>query len=352
MNHFVTKLILPIVFIGTSLMCSTASPIIGGQQTENPPKTKRFDLFNHLDLGVTLGTTGVGVDFALPVGDMVKVRAGVAYMPPVKVPLHFDIMSYNGSEAVSEGTFAKAQELLKTMTGFDINKEVTVDGKPDMLNFKLLIDVYPFKNNKHWPFTAGVYAGPKRIATAVNSLKDAPTLVGVGMYNSLYDFFNGSDEYGAPLYMSKPIYGDYYIDPDVGDAMAQKLSGYGRMGVHMGDYKGTGKPFMMIPGNDATLRAEALVDKFRPYIGFGYGGFIDKAKRFSVSVECGAMFWGGHPKIVTYNGAKDSAEDADYPVDLTRDVENIGGKVGDYVKLIKALKVYPVLDFRISYRIF
>lgn len=316
-------------------------------------KAPRSDsnILNHLDLGLTVGTTGVGLDFALPVGNVVKVRTGVSYMPPVKVPLHFDIMSYNGSEAVTESTFEKAQALLKSMTGFDVNKEVTIDGKPDMLNFKLLVDVYPFRN-KHWHFTAGFYAGPKKIATAVNGLSEAPTLVGVGMYNSIYDFFTSVDEYGDPIYMSKPIYGDYYIDPDVGDAMRDKIMGYGRMGVHIGNYKDSGKPFMMEPGNDATLRAEAWVNRFRPYVGFGYGGFVDKAKRLSISFDCGAMFWGGHPKIITYNGVKADPNDPDYAVDLTRDVEDIGGKVGDYVKLIKALKVYPVLDFRISYRIF
>lgn len=331
--------------------------------------TVKRTLFNHADLGVTLGTTGLGVDFAMPIGDMVKVRTGFSYMPKFNVPLKFNLMSYSNG-VVTDGNFAKAQELLKGMTGFDVSQEVKVDAKPNIFTWKLLVDVYPFRNNKHWHFTAGFYLGNKKIGTAVNGLEQAPTLVGVGMYNSFYDFFTGTDEWGDPNYLSKPIYNDMYIDPEVGDAMRDKFLKYGRMGVHMGDYidqyetdaagnplldengEKVKKPFMMVPGNDATLRAEAWVDKFRPYVGFGYGGYADKAKRLYVGLEAGVMFWGGHPKIITYNGVKADPNDPDYAVDLTRDVENIHGKVGDYIKFIKALKVLPTLEFRVAYTIF
>ncbi len=349
--------ILSIILSASFLMCS-ASAFADSPDAKNK-------LFNHMDLGFTLGTPGFGFDIAMPIGDVVKVRTGISYVPPVKVPLHFNLMSYSNG-VVTDGNFSKAQELLKSMTGFDVNRNVTVDGKPDMINWKLLVDVYPFRNNKHWHFTAGFYLGNKKIATAVNGLKEAPTLVGVGMYNSLYDFFTGTDEWGDPNYLSKPIYNDVYIDPEVGDAMRDKFLGYGRMGVHMGDYvdqfitvtdengneKQVKKPFMMVPGNDATLRAEAIVNRFRPYVGFGYGSHLGKEKRLYVGFDLGAMFWGGHPKIITYNGVKEDPNDPDYAVDLTRDVENVRGKVGDYIKFVKALKVYPVLEFRISYAIF
>ncbi|MDD6132969.1 MAG: hypothetical protein PUB55_09495, partial [Bacteroidales bacterium] len=171
------------------------------------------------------------------------------------------------------------------------------------------------------------------------------TMVSVGMYNSLYDYFTSG------RFIDEPLYGDYYIDPDVGDQMAAKFSNYGRMGVHMGNFK-DGTPFYMEPGRDGTMRAEAVVNTFRPYLGFGYGGFLDKQKKFAVALECGAMFWGGNPKIITYNGVKENKDDPDYAVDLTRDVTGIKGKVGDYVSFAKALKVLPVLNFRITYNIF
>jgi hypothetical protein len=39
-------------------------------------------------------------------------------------------------------------------------------------------------------------------------------------------------------------------------------------------------------------------------------------------------------------------------MDLANDVEDINGKVGDYVKLIKGVKAFPVLNLRITRRIF
>jgi hypothetical protein len=53
------------------------------------------------------------------------------------------------------------------------------------------------------------------------------------------------------------------------------------------------------------------------------------------------MFWGGTPRIYTHDGT-----------DLSKDVENIEGKVGTYVDLLKAFKVFPVLNVRITKTIF
>jgi hypothetical protein len=39
-------------------------------------------------------------------------------------------------------------------------------------------------------------------------------------------------------------------------------------------------------------------------------------------------------------------------LNLAKDVENIGGKVGDYVDLVKGCKVFPVVNLRITRRIF
>ena len=38
-------------------------------------------------------------------------------------------------------------------------------------------------------------------------------------------------------------------------------------------------------------------------------------------------------------------------VDLVKDVRNIKGKVGDYVDVLKSFKAYPVINVRISRRL-
>lgn len=295
---------------------------------------KKTDILNHLDVGLTVGTTGIGCDFSLPITDYVKVRTGMAYMPKFNVPMHFNIMNYT-SDGMSAGSFDKARDLLNTIAGFETHEDVIINGEPNMLSFKLLFDVFPFRDNKHWHFTAGFHISGSKVGSALNDIREMQTLVSVQLYNNMYDYFT------QEKYIDSPLYNDYYIDPEVGDQLRDKFNSYGRLGVRLGTFKDTGKPYIMEPGKDGTMRAEALVNKFRPYLGFGYGGFLDKAKKWNVSFDCGVLFWGGHPRIVTHDG-----------VDLTRDVENISGKVGNYVKTAKALKAYPVLNFRIYYSVF
>ena len=111
--------------------------------------------------------------------------------------------------------------------------------------------------------------------------------------------------------------------------------------MHVGDYD-DGTPYMMEPGDDGMVRAEVKANAFKPYFGLGYGGrLLRNNDRFHVAVDLGAMFWGGSPSIVTHEG-----------VNLTNDVSNISGKVGDYVSLAKKFKVFPVLDVRFVYTIF
>ena len=86
----------------------------------------------------------------------------------------------------------------------------------------------------------------------------------------------------------------------------------------------------------------AKSNAFKPYVGFGYGGRLLKNRDdLKVSFDLGAMFWGGTPDLYVHDG-----------VNLTKDVENIGGQVGDYVDLFKVFKVYPVLQVRFTKTIF
>ncbi len=333
--------------------------------TDSVAYTPKYDskIFNHLDVGLTLGTTGFGLDLAMPATEWATVRAGVSYMPSFDVPLHLNLMNYSNA---AESTFDKAAELMKNLTGYEIDREVTVNGSPDFLNFKLMVDLHLFKNVellKNWHVTAGFFFGPEKAATALNAMGEMTTLVSVGMFNSMYDFMDGE------RYLDEPLYGSYYISPETGDALRDKFRSIGRIGVGLGTFTHTmykdlhtnqysdvapggqegvdyavcqkGDRYIMLPDVDATVSAKALANKFRPYLGIGYGGHLDKAKKFNVSVECGAMFWGGAPRVETHEG-----------VDLLNDVEGVPGKVGDYVDMAKDMKVYPVLNFRISYNIF
>lgn len=300
---------------------------------------KDFKAFNHLDVGVTLGTTGIGLDVAAPIGDYLQVRTGFEVMPRFEKNMHFNIQSFDLNGQLIETKFDKMADLLESFTGYRADPEVTMIGKPTLWNFKLLFDVFPFRN-KHWHFTAGFHWGPSDIAEAVNALEDAPSLVAVNIYNNIYDkIVNGEMIYnGATL----------------GYEQRQSIKANGRLGIHVGDYTHdvldeegnaihqAGDPYRMEPDDNCSVSAKVSVNSFKPYLGFGYGGrLLKKDDRYRVSFDAGLMFWGGTPSIITHDGTN-----------LSKDVENISGKVGDYADFISGFKVFPVLNLRITRRIF
>ena len=97
----------------------------------------------------------------------------------------------------------------------------------------------------------------------------------------------------------------------------------------------------MEPGPDHQVHVYAKSSAFKPYLGFGYGGRLVKGRDdWKVSFDAGLMFW-GKPDLYTHDGTN-----------LTKDVENVKGKVGDYVDLIGGLTVYPTISVRFTKTIF
>ena len=265
--------------------------------------------FSHMDLGVTLGTTGIGFDVQMPVHDIVKLRAGFEFMPRFTYNMHFDVESFDSEGIPTGASLDRMSELLHGFTGYEVSQSVTMKGKPTMWNFKFLVDVYPFKN-KHWHVTAGFHWGPSKIAEAVNAQEDAPSLVAIGMYNHLWEC----------AYYDEPI---------------AVIEGIGK-------YKDSEATYYMEPNENAMVYANAYTNSFKPYLGFGYEGRLIKGNdKYHIGFDAGAMFWGGTPSIITHDGTN-----------LSKDVKDINGKIGTYVDLVKGFKVFPVLNLRITRTIF
>ena len=296
------------------------------------------NIFNHLDVGLSLGSTGIGIDVSTNVTNYVRLRAGVDYMPEFTVPMSFNITSYKASEGpdggytVNESNFGKLQDLMYGITNVRVDERVDMQGRPSFWNFKFMVDVMPWAD-KRWHITAGFYLGSSKIATARNTIEEMPSLLAVNIYNHFYDFAESGAYWDEPMI---PGYDDYYMSPE----MAEKLIDRGAVGIHVGDFK-DGRPYMMRPGSDGLVRAKALVNRFRPYLGFGYCNEVGKSGRLTIGFDAGVMFWGGSPKVVTHEG-----------VDLVNDVVNVNGKVGDYVDIINTFKVFPSVNFRIAYKLF
>ena len=340
---------------------------------------KEHNIFQHLDVSLTLGTPGIGIDVASPIGNYVQVRAGYEFMPRLTKRMSFE-MTINGQPAKSydedgnrqETKFDKLKEFMYSFTGYDIEDHVDMIGKPTMNNLKFMVDVFPFKNNKHWHFTAGFYWGSSKFAEAENSTEAMVSLVSAGIYNKMYE----SAKNGDPLISFDPYQFPTLsgVSIQMPDQVRKKFLDYGEMGFVVGylthditdaegnvlmsktmvDTKGNTiqRPYIVAPDEDGMVRVTASSKSFKPYFGFGYGGnLVKKRDDWKISFDCGAMFWGGTPELVVYHGLK--LPDGSYrDISLTEDVENIGGKVGSYVKLFKSLKVYPVLSLRITKRLF
>lgn len=303
------------------------------------------NIFNHLDGSITLGTTGLGVDLAMPIGKSVQIRTGFSFFLHYEQTMHFGVEVGDDTDPkVQDEKFNKLSSTLNEMFAFEVDRNVDMKGKPTMKNFKLLVDVFPFRN-KHWHVTTGFFTGPSTVATAENAAYDATSLVSVAIYNNLYERVMESWESQIsddPNVLPKPFINLNGQQMYASEDLYNKFKSYGRMGVHVGDYKDTDLPYRMEPDANNMVSCKIKVNRFRPYLGFGYGGKMSKrSDRNWISFDCGAMFWGGTPQVITHDG-----------VDLAKDVHNISGKVGDYVRLFKGIKVYPVLDLRLTHRIF
>ena len=340
--------------------------------------------FQHVDLSVTTGSTGIGFDLATPLASFLQFRTGFSFMPRVEVPMSFEVMVGNDI-STSASKFNKLSGFLSSFTGYKVDRFIDVIGKPTMWNWNVMFDVYPLRHNKHWHITAGFFLGPSRIAKAYNTTEDMPSLMAVSIYNNLYDKLHGLSElevYGTNIFdlssLGEKYKGISILEPDDKKMLQQALEKAGRMGMQVGRYthdiyyeedvyetvlefddesgeeyevqklahaKGDvkyhmGEPYVMEPDENSMAKAEIHVNSFKPYVGIGYNGRLLKHNdHYRIGFECGAMFWGGTPSIKTHDGT-----------DLANDVATIPGKIGDYVKFIKGIKVYPVMNLRVSYR--
>jgi len=320
-------------------------------------QTTTKGMFNHMDVGLTIGTPGIGFDLAMPVGDYIRLRTGMSFMPRIEVPMTFDIQ-VGDDPSTSSSKFKRMSTMLQSFTGQPVEDHVNMEGKAKMWNWSFLVDVYPLKNNKHWRLSAGFFLGSPNIAEAFNKTESMTSLLAVDIYNNLYDKLHGKTR--KQLAVTKLIdFGEGYEDIILGDVdmmvkLQQKLDNAGRMGMNLGTYSHDivdeegnvihkkGEKYIMEPDNHHMVRADMKVNAFKPYIGLGYDGRLVKNNdRFQISVDAGIMFWGGKPKVITHDGT-----------DLINDVEGISGKVGNYIDLMSKLVVFPVANVRFAYTIF
>ena len=102
---------------------------------------KEHNIFQHLDLSVTAGTTGIGIEASSPIGEYFQLRAGYDYMPRFTAKMKFDVTiggqpahQYDAQGNPVESSFDKMQKLMKGFSGYDVEDHVDMVGKPTMNN--------------------------------------------------------------------------------------------------------------------------------------------------------------------------------------------------------------------------
>jgi hypothetical protein len=319
-------------------------------QTLSLPQSQKKNILNHLDASVTVGSTGLGFDLAMPIGEYVQLRTGAAFFPHVKLKMTYGLeMTGDGDEEnendtpATEGmtSFEKAARVLKETTGREVSPTVSMWAMPRYNNFKLLIDVFPFKDRR-WHVTAGFYLGNRNFARAYNRTEDMPNLLSVNLYNHLIDKLKeGGDIFSwegeavsIPEQLKASALRNGYIAVPFG-VLKNDVEKDGQVVFHKGE------TYYVMPAEDNMIHTEGYINKFKPYIGFGYGGHLFKGSDTMISFDTGVMFWGGSPKLVTHDG-----------VDLVHDLPKIRGSVGRTVDFVKTFTVFPVINIRLTQRIF
>lgn len=253
------------------------------------------NLFNHLSVGLTVGTPGIGLDVAVPAGDYVQLRAGFSIMPKFSVDADFDINENLLPEAVAE-------YLAEARDKYQIPYTVTATGKPSLTTGKILADIYPIKSSS-FHLTAGMYFGSRAVA-------------GLNNKTSLISIYNANQDIEA--------YNEEVRNGNIPGGTVQNL-----IGINLNDR-------ILTADSEGNVQCDVKAWQVRPYLGLGFGRAVPR-KTVGCMFEIGCQFWGS-PKI--YNNG-----------DLLTEETVGGGEGGNFIKTVSKITVYPVLNFRICAKI-
>ncbi len=258
---------------------------------------KETRAFNHLSVGLELGTTGIGLEVAAPVHPNFTLRGGFS-MLPFTYSTSFDIEYDNYSEFNEKIDEVPGLREALEAHGLPTNtsqlvSDADLDAKLGLLNGKLLMDIYP-STRSSFHFVAGVYFGKSQLINVNGYLP--------GQIMEINSVLQQFPEAGIDL-NSGVVIGDYTIRAD----------------------------------ENGKIDAGIKINSVKPYLGLGFGRSVPK-KRVGCQFELGAMFH-GKPKVVSSNSEVSEL--------LNSELDSSG-----ITDIMNKITVYPVLSFRIIGRIF
>lgn len=150
------------------------------QATNAQEKKEFYGVANHLSLGVGAGTEGVSVDISTCFSKYLSLRAGVNFVPGIKIKEDVDI----------EGEF----------NGYRINSDLDIDASLQRTTFDVKLDFYPFPNSSSFFLSAGASFGGGNLAKLKGHSDEAEKYIAMSsnIYNNDY-YVNIDDETRIPI---------------------------------------------------------------------------------------------------------------------------------------------------------
>lgn len=156
-------------------------------QTLEALKPKKQGWFNHLDAAFTVGTGGLGFDFATPMSEWAQLRIGGEFRPLYRYDASFNMEVGEGMQTANHAElFQKYSDMMQVITGRQMSENIDVQGDLRMNHFKLLVDIFPFKKFRKLHFTVGFYYGNDVIVDVHNTKESTRDLEAINIYNSMY----------------------------------------------------------------------------------------------------------------------------------------------------------------------
>lgn len=251
--------------------------------------------FNHLSLGVNMGTNGIGFELGTTITPIIAVRAGMDFMPQFNINTNID---YDRPEVLNKVPQQLLEERYVNIPEHGAQAKFKI--RPFMTQGKLLFDIYTSKNSM-FHFTIGAYFGSSTIAKGRCAEK---AIAAIELYNQ--DIKNG------------------LIEPEDGyeDGFHIDMEGY------------------KIGTNQGRAQLYAKVNSVRPYIGIGVGRTVPR-HRFGCKFDFGVQFWGKPRLYDKYNNDHE----------ITKSEPGISKDFKDGLDIANKVTVYPTLKFSVFGRI-
>ena len=270
--------------------------------------------FKSLSIGFEAGTTGIGVELAIPIVTDHLVLTGGLTAPSFSYPLSFSMDMTAANNAIDDANIRLAEagvpERLNTRFS-----DAVIEANPviNLSSAKLMLEYYPFKKSS-FHFTAGAFMGMGERF----------------LYSDIYvddNTFSNIKQLDGEMQAIQQKYGEHAEIGEV-ELPSMRFSAFGET------YE------LQEKSGKLGMEAELAIAKIRPYFGLGFGRSMPKG-HLGFQLDLG-VWYHGSPSLESSQKVEFDPE----ATDLTAGIPLL-----EKYSLAQAI-LYPSLSLRLIYRIF